>query len=113
MFVPKRWGAPYVLRTGRGMALPDFLTPPPPPPVQVLGWWPSRAVSFLENHDTGSSQNHWPFPAQHLQQGYVYLLTHPGTPCIFYDHLWTDGLGHTSVWRTLKRALLAGRWVML
>jgi hypothetical protein len=19
-------------------------------------------------------------------------LTHPGTPCIFYDHLWTDGI---------------------
>ena len=28
----------------------------------VLGWWPERAITFLENHDTGSTQNHWPFP---------------------------------------------------
>jgi hypothetical protein len=32
-------------------------------------------------------------------------LTHPGTPCIFYDHLWTDGMLKPSLWRRL-RALL-------
>eukprot|EP01024_Parvocaulis_polyphysoides_P066563 TRINITY_DN7826_c0_g2_i2.p1 TRINITY_DN7826_c0_g2~~TRINITY_DN7826_c0_g2_i2.p1 ORF type:complete len:434 (-),score=39.38 TRINITY_DN7826_c0_g2_i2:267-1568(-) len=56
-------------------------------PSGVLGWWPSRAVLFLENHDTGSTQAHWPFPQKGLIQGYVYILTHPGTPTIFYDHL--------------------------
>jgi hypothetical protein len=25
-------------------------------PPGVMGWWPSRAVTFLENHDTGSTQ---------------------------------------------------------
>ncbi|XP_021911092.1 probable alpha-amylase 2, partial [Carica papaya] len=25
-------------------------------PTGVMGWWPSRAVTFLENHDTGSTQ---------------------------------------------------------
>lgn len=25
-------------------------------PPGVLGWWPSRAVTFIENHDTGSTQ---------------------------------------------------------
>lgn len=25
-------------------------------PSGVMGWWPSRAVTFLENHDTGSTQ---------------------------------------------------------
>ncbi|MFS7897324.1 putative alpha-amylase [Helianthus anomalus] len=23
-----------------------------------MGWWPSRAVTFVENHDTGSTQVH-------------------------------------------------------
>ena len=35
----------------------------------------------------GSTQGHWRFPASGLEQGYAYLLTHPGTPCVFYDHL--------------------------
>ena len=34
----------------------------------MLGWWPSRAVTFIDNHDTGSTQAHWPFPAQFLHQ---------------------------------------------
>ncbi|XP_066347137.1 probable alpha-amylase 2 isoform X2 [Miscanthus floridulus] len=27
-------------------------------PPGVMGWWPSRSVTFIENHDTGSTQNH-------------------------------------------------------
>ena len=147
--------------------------PPPPPPAvfdrceywrlrdskgkppSLLGFWPSRAVTFLENHDTvrcglggadggewvgstgggawghgttvwcaiaapagcwsapsaasqaswarrcspihlpaaadrllqGSSQGHWRFPGHAVEQGYAYILTHPGTPCVFWDHL--------------------------
>ncbi|PSC70086.1 alpha amylase domain [Micractinium conductrix] len=56
-------------------------------PPGLMGWWPSRAVTFLENHDTGSTQGHWCFPHHALEQGYAYLLTHPGTPTVFYDHL--------------------------
>lgn len=42
-------------------------------------------------------------------QGYVYILTHPGTPCIFYDHLFQDGLRRaSSVWGSLKRLLSSG-----
>ena len=55
-------------------------------PPGVLGLWPSRAVTFIENHDTGSTLGHWPFPPKHLAEGYAYLLTRPGTPCVFYDH---------------------------
>lgn len=47
-------------------------------PPGLLGWWPSRAVTFLENHDTGSTQGHWRFPGGALEQGYAYILTHPG-----------------------------------
>lgn len=46
-------------------------------------------MTFIDNHDTGSTLNHWPFPWQHLPEGYAYLLTHPGTPCVFIDH-WND-----------------------
>lgn len=53
----------------------------------VAGWWPSRGVTFIENHDTGSTQGHWRFPAGKEMQGYAYILTHSGTPTIFYDHL--------------------------
>ena len=48
-------------------------------PPGVMGWWPSRAVTFLENHYTGSTQGHWPFPRDKIMQGYAYILTHPGT----------------------------------
>ncbi|KAK7386948.1 hypothetical protein VNO78_27345 [Psophocarpus tetragonolobus] len=58
-------------------------------PPGVLGWWPSRAVTFIENHDTGSTQGHWRFPSGKEMQGYAYTLTHPGTPSVFYDHLFS------------------------
>ncbi|XP_024360714.1 uncharacterized protein [Physcomitrium patens] len=61
-------------------------------PPGVMGWWPSRAVTFLENHDTGSTQGHWPFPRDKLMMGYAYILTHPGTPVIFHDHFYDFGL---------------------
>ncbi|XP_057981697.1 uncharacterized protein LOC131166996 [Malania oleifera] len=61
-------------------------------PTGVMGWWPSRAVTFLENHDTGSTQGHWPFPREKLTQGYAYILSHPGTPVIFYDHFYDFGI---------------------
>ncbi len=35
----------------------------------------------------GSTQGHWRFPEQGHEQGLVYLMTHPGTPCLFYDDL--------------------------
>ncbi|XP_077245278.1 alpha-amylase-like 3 [Tasmannia lanceolata] len=58
-------------------------------PPGVVGWWPSRAVTFIENHDTGSTQGHWRFPSGKEIQGYAYILTHPGTPSVFYDHIFS------------------------
>ncbi len=138
-----------------------------------MGWWPSRAVTFLENHDTvihpcthpafltqtsashltspvnvkvfrllafcavhtlarvnewwvvvkgghsqceagclvgvvqGSTQGHWRFPSSGLEQGYCYVLTHPGTPCIFYDHLEDPQLANT-IQRLIALRLRAG-----
>ena len=57
-------------------------------PPGLVGMWPSRAFTFIDNHDTGSTLNHWPFPAQFVPLGYAYILTHPGTPTVFYDHFY-------------------------
>ncbi|MCO4782147.1 MAG: alpha-amylase [Candidatus Cloacimonetes bacterium] len=54
----------------------------------VLGWWPANTVTFIDNHDTGSKQAHWPFPAKKVLEGYAYILTHPGVPTVFWDHLY-------------------------
>ncbi|KAG9153000.1 hypothetical protein Leryth_021946 [Lithospermum erythrorhizon] len=34
-------------------------------------------------------QGHWRFPGGKEMQGYAYILTHPGTPSVFYDHLFS------------------------
>ncbi|KAJ3706802.1 hypothetical protein LUZ61_010507 [Rhynchospora tenuis] len=72
-------------------------------PPGVMGWWPSRAVTFIDNHDTGSSQNHWPFPSEHIMEGYAYILTHPGIPTVFYDHFydWGDST-HDQIARLME-----------
>jgi alpha-amylase len=48
----------------------------------MIGRLPGKAVTFVDNHDTGSTQHMWPFPSDRVMQGYAYILTHPGTPCI-------------------------------
>ncbi|KAH7372909.1 hypothetical protein KP509_17G028300 [Ceratopteris richardii] len=60
-------------------------------PPGLLGWYPQKAVTFIDNHDTGSTQRHWSFPDDKVLLGYVYILTHPGIPCIFYDHFFSWG----------------------
>ena len=60
-------------------------------PSGLIGWWPSKAVTLIDNHDTGSAQNHWPFPGHQVAAGYAYILTHPGTPSIFWDHYFQWG----------------------
>jgi alpha-amylase len=63
-------------------------------PSGVVGWHPARAWTFLDNHDTGSppgGQDHWPFPGSKVEQGYAYLMTHPGTPMVFWPHFFDWG----------------------
>jgi len=46
---------------------------------------PSTAVTFLDNHDTyryGSK-----FQPSKIILGYVFILTHPGTPCVYGPHV--------------------------
>ncbi|KAJ7007226.1 hypothetical protein D5086_004690 [Populus alba] len=61
-------------------------------PPGLIGLLPQNAVTFIDNHDTGSTQKIWPFPSDKVMQGYAYILTHPGTPSIFYDHFFDWGL---------------------
>ncbi|KAJ6685903.1 ALPHA-AMYLASE 1 [Salix purpurea] len=61
-------------------------------PPGLIGLLPQNAVTFIDNHDTGSTQKLWPFPSDKVKQGYAYILTHPGTPSIFYDHFFDWGL---------------------
>ena len=51
-------------------------------PAGMIGVLPQKAVTFIDNHDTGSTQKKWPFPSDKLPQGYAYILTHPGVPTI-------------------------------
>lgn len=59
---------------------------------------PSR-YNALSNVFTGSTQQHWPFPEHHLGLGYAYILTHPGLPCIAWEHMWDGRL--TSIIKQL------------
>ncbi|KAK4277487.1 hypothetical protein QN277_015481 [Acacia crassicarpa] len=61
-------------------------------PPGMIGIKPENAVTFIDNHDTGSTQKLWPFPQDKVMQGYAYILTHPGIPSIFYDHFVDWGL---------------------
>ena len=51
-------------------------------PPGMIGVLPQNAVTFIDNHDTGSTQNMWPFPSDKVMQGYAYILTHPGIPLV-------------------------------
>ena len=73
----------------------------------MVGIWPSRAFLFIDNHDTGSTLQHWPFPTRNLPEGYAYILTHPGTPVVFYDHFWDNHL-HKNIEELMQLRKRAG-----
>src|SRR6187402_1195588 len=61
----------------------------------LIGVWPSNAVTMLDNHDTGPTpygQGHWIFPGDHVLKGYAYILTHPGTPMVWWPHYFNWGI---------------------
>lgn len=76
-------------------------------PQGAIGWWPAKSVTFIDNHDTGPSspsggQNHWPFPSDKVMQGYAYILTHPGIPCVYWVHFYD--WGHAAAIKSLIAA---------
>jgi alpha-amylase len=80
--------------------------------------WKQRAVTFLENHDTGYRTNEDDTPQQdhkfdsfannwEVEQGYAYVLTHPGVPCVYWKHYFDWG----GVLREKIKALVNARKV--
>jgi alpha-amylase len=72
-------------------------------PSGLIGLWPEMSVTFIENHDTepvrdGGSKR---FPDSKVMQGYVYILTHPGIPCVFWRHFFDQGEGQKEQIRKL------------
>jgi alpha-amylase len=62
-------------------------------PPGLIGLWAEMSVTFIENHDTepvrdGGNKR---FPDDKIMQGYVYILTHPGIPCVFWRHFFDQG----------------------
>ena len=50
---------------------------------------PADAVTFVDNHDTGSTQNHWALNTNAVGIAYAFILTHPGYPCVTWQHYFT------------------------
>ena len=47
---------------------------------------PGYAVTFVDNHDTGSTQSHWYINPDGVAPAYAFILTHPGYPCVAWYH---------------------------
>jgi alpha-amylase len=79
----------YVLK--RCMASNDFteLAPGGDKLAGVLGEDPKRAVTFVDNHDTSQLPDvGGPFGNdRQIVRGYAFVLTHPGTPTVFWPHV--------------------------
>lgn len=54
---------------------------------------PSDAITFIDNHDTGSNQGHWELNRDKIGAGYALILTHPGIPCVSWSHYFTFSEG--------------------
>lgn len=84
----------------------------------LIGYWPARAVTFLDNHDTepcrdeehirqNSCTRH--FPGRVLSMAYSYILLHPGTPSVFWPHFFDWGQPiHTMIERLIAVRKSAG-----
>jgi alpha-amylase len=64
--------------------------------------WKQRAVTFVENHDTGFRTNDDGTPQSdhtadnfannwQVEQAYAVILTHPGIPCVYWKHFFEWG----------------------
>jgi alpha-amylase len=56
--------------------------------------WRAIAVTFVDNHDTGYSpganggQHHWALPDPLVNLAYAYILSSPGTPTVYWPHMY-------------------------
>jgi len=77
--------------------------------------WRSRAVTFVENHDTGyrTNEDGTPQPGHRfdsfakgaaVEQAYAQLLTHPGLPTVYWKHYSEWGPSMQATIRSLIQA---------
>jgi hypothetical protein len=64
----------------------------------------------LTNAHTSSAPR--PFPSDKVAQGYAYILTHCGMPCIFYDHFLDWGSTLRKEITTLLEVCMCGLQVL-
>jgi hypothetical protein len=66
----------------------------------LIGFWPGMSVTFVDNHDTewcreaehqANYDNTRHFPGSTVEMAYAYTLTHPGVPCVFWQHFFDWG----------------------
>ena len=51
---------------------------------------PGSAITFVDNHDTGSTQQHWELNWNYVPVAYAYILTHPGMPTVASQHYFAE-----------------------
>ncbi|ACL55246.1 alpha-amylase C-terminal beta-sheet domain-containing protein [Methylobacterium nodulans] len=77
--------------------------------------WKNKAVTFLENHDTGYRTNEDGTPENshtadsfangwEVEQGYARILTHPGVPAVYWKHYFDWGPDLSAKIRALINA---------
>jgi alpha-amylase len=73
-------------------------------PTGTIGWWPSMCVTFLDDHDTAADgTTNQPFgDGDQVLQGYAYILTHPGIPCVFWTHYFDWG---SAIQQTIRQLI--------
>ena len=71
----------------------------------VIGLWSDKAVTFVENHDTEEVRNGQygaAFPDDdRMLQGYTFILTHPGTPCVFWKDIFDNTADRSNQIKTM------------
>lgn len=86
-----RYNIVYAIESGHFEVLNDNGKP-----SGLIGWWPAKAVTFVDNHDTAPRDPAFMTNVPEVYRvqrmlGYAYILTHPGVPCVFWPHLFDWG----------------------
>jgi len=86
---------PIFLQLPVQMIMPQFNLPSAQqeggPLTAFLASPSGSAPTWRCTHDTEPMRNREPFPADKVLQGYAYVLTHPGVPCVFWRHYFDWG----------------------
>lgn len=81
-------------------------------PASLLQSSAKDAVTFVDNHDTGSTQKHWFLDPVDVGTAYAFILTHPGFPCVAWQHYFTAAQSdHAGSSEAVKAQYIGGTTV--